>query len=119
MRRIELNIVSPATQSDPIVLDQYIAPGNVVFTVIMTAGTSTTVAVQHTNDDIFASDYSPATGYWEEYTASPFPVALTAGNNVAEGVYAFAPKAIRFVLSSPVGSPTVRCQVVQAGIGGT
>lgn len=109
--------------SPPLPLDTYISPGNMIFTVALPSGpTGATVAIQHTNDDIYAPNYNPSTGNWENFTATPFPVNLTAADPIAEGAYAFAPRAVRFVVTAVTSASypfNLSIQLIQAGIGGT
>ena len=104
----------------PVPLDQYISPGNVGVTISLTSGTSATVVLQYTTDNVL--DPAVSTYVWQPFTATPFNTAGTytfSGLGAIEGMFTFAPKAIRVLCTVAAGSPTINVQVIQAGIGGT
>ena len=90
----------------PVVMDQYIAPFN-ASVAIVPAGTAT-YTVQHTFDDPFAADFTPATAVW-----FPHPdLTAESGNN--DGNYAFPVRAIRLNVSET--DDDITFYVTQAGI---
>lgn len=123
MRSIYVN--QPTLQatfiSDPIVLDQYVAPGNVIVTLaVKNAGTSATGILEFTTDDIFNTP--PASFVWQPFTATPFNTGGSVtvnGLGAAQAAFAFAPRAIRYRASSITGTPNFSLQVIQLGIAST
>lgn len=108
------------TYTQAVPMDIYIAPGQVSVIGVATAGTSASLSLQVTNDDIFATDYNPLTGNWLTLPATTFSNsgALTPSNPV-EATLTAVPRAIRVGFAGCVGNPTVGLQIVQSGIGGT
>ena len=88
MRPIRVSVGS-ATTSAVIPMDQYISPFNVGLSVNLTAGASLTYTVEHTFDDVFASNFSAATAKWYPHAT------LAAKTASADGNYAFPVKAVR------------------------
>ena len=91
----------------PIPMDQYISPFNVGFGVVP-SGTAT-YTVQHTFNDPFAADFTPAGATWFNHP----DIASESGNN--DGNYAFPVRAIRLNVSA--ADDDVTFYVAQAGIG--
>lgn len=134
MRPIYLNYPSVAAAgfvTDPIVLDQYISPGNVTITInLSNPGTLTATAqvlVDFTTDNVL--EPQTTTIIWQPYTATPFTASgseyvysfsVNAGESAAiEAMFAYAPKAIRVRVRSVTNTPNMSVQVIQLGIGGT
>lgn len=94
--------------TDPIPLDHYRSPFNVGLGLKVSGTVNYTV--QHTFDDVFASDYVASSGTWYNH---PVLASLTAA---ADGNYAFPCTAVRLTVNSGSGSATMT--VVQAGMPG-
>lgn len=94
--------------TNPIPMDHYRSPFNVGLG--LTVSGTVNYTVQHTFDDVFASNYNPATGTWYNH---PVLASLTAN---ADGNYAFPCTAVRVTVNS--GSGSVTMTVVQAGMPG-
>lgn len=118
---IELNPAPATYTSAPIVLDQYVAPGNIVATLaVKNAGASVTAVLEFTTDDIF--DTPPAVFVWQPFTATPFNTSgsvTISGVGAAQAAFAFAPKALRVRITGITGSPAFSIQVIQLGIAST
>jgi len=95
--------------SNPIPMDQYLTPFNVGLGATINSGTAT-YTVQHTFDDVYASNYNPSTGTWFN---QPDITAVTTNQ---DGNYAFPVSAIRLNVSASTGSVTLH--VLQAGVTG-
>jgi hypothetical protein len=108
MRPIRVSVGS-ATTSAVIPMDQYISPFNVGLSVNLTAGASLTYTVEHTFDDVFASNFSAATAKWYPHAT------LAAKTASADGNYAFPVTAIRLNVT-PYTSGTATMNLVQAGL---
>lgn len=114
--------VTASTVTSPIVLDQYISPGNMVTTIVLGgSATSATVVLEYTTDNVIDPTVTSYT--WQPFTATPFSAtgtyAFTAAGAV-EGAFTMLPKAVRVRCTAVAGtSPTMSVQVIQAGIGGT
>ena len=92
----------------PVPMNQYTSPFNVGFGCDVTG--SATYTVQHTFDNVFASDFDPSTAKWYNH-ASVSGVATDQDGN-----YAFPVSAIRLNLAGgSTGSVTMI--ILQAGIG--
>jgi hypothetical protein len=91
--------------SQVIPIDVYLGPTSIGLGVIITGTVNTTV--QHTFDNIWASDYDPLTGNWFDH---PTLNSLTAD---ADGNYDKPPRAVRLTNNSGAGTATL--QLVQAG----
>ena len=90
----------------PVVMDQYISPFNVSVAIVPTD--TATYTVQHTFDDPFATDFTPATAVWFSHP----DLTSESGNN--DGNYAFPVRAIRLNVSAADNDVTF--YVTQAGI---
>lgn len=94
----------------PIPLNWHNNPFQVSFAVDIGGGTMT-YTVQHTYDDVFASDFNPATATW-------FPNDVVAAASASdEGNYVVPITAIRLNVTAHT-SGTATLTVIQAGIGG-
>lgn len=103
--------VSSQTTSAVIPMDIYLDPFNVSIGVALSAGASLTYTVQHTFDDVFASNFNAATATWYPHAS------LATKTASADGNYAFPVTAIRLnVTAYTSGSATMT--LVQAGIMG-
>jgi hypothetical protein len=98
--------------SQPIPMDQYLTPFNVGMGAVITSG-APTYSVQHTFDNVYASNYNPATGTWFTHPD------LAAQTTNADGNYAFPVSAIRLNVTAVTNpTDTVNLQVLQAGVMG-
>lgn len=108
MRPIRVT-VSSATTSNVLPMDQYISPFNLGLGVSLSAGANLTYTVQHTFDDIWAANYSAASGNWFSHATMVNKTTSFDGN------YAYPVTAIRLnVTAHTTGNATMT--VVQAGI---
>lgn len=111
----------------PIPLDQYIAPGNVTVTIKMINGSAptATVILEYTTDNVL--DQTTTSIVWQPFTAAPFNSGSSSpagqymftGVGAIEGMFSFAPKAVRVRCTLATGAPDMEVQVIQAGLGGT
>lgn len=121
------NVTTSAT-SGWIVIDQYIAPGNVAVSVKLTQKTATTptgnVTAVFTNDDIFDSTLNGNFAN-DPYTASPFNASGvwnfagftgTGSVVVVEAMYAYAPRAVGMNVNVTTGQVDFEVQVIQLGL---
>lgn len=106
--RAVVQTVTGAGVSAPIPLDNYISPFNVGFGVIVSAGATVSYTIQHTFDDVFATNFNPATATW-----FPHEDLVTETAN-QDGNYAFPIVAMRVNVASSNG--TVTLKAIQAGI---
>jgi archaellum component FlaF (FlaF/FlaG flagellin family) len=97
-----------AGSTAPVPLDTYRSPFNIGMGIKVSGTVNYTV--QHTFDDVFASDYVASSGTWFNH-----PVLASLAAN-ADGNYAFPCTAIRLTVNSGDGSATLT--VVQAGMPG-
>lgn len=88
--------------------DHYVSPFNVSLGALVTGTVNYTV--QYTFDDVFASDYNPATGNWADHPS------LTAQTATKDSNIAYPVRGIRLVVNS--GTGVVRLTSIQAGGGG-
>lgn len=103
--------VSSQTASAVIPLDTYQDPFNVSIGVVLSAGASLTYSVQHTFDNVFASNFNPSTATWFNNSG------LTAKTTSLDGNYNMPVTAIRLnVTTHSSGSATMT--VIQAGMPG-
>lgn len=110
MRPIRVT-VSSAAASLPIPMDTYRDPFNVSVGVALSAGASLTYTIQHTFDDVFASNFNPATAVWYNNTS------LSSKTTSSDGNYSFPVTAIRInVTVWASGSATMT--LIQAGMPG-
>lgn len=98
--------VGTIASSDPIPLDHYISPSNVTVDVLVN-GTGITYAAQYTTDDIYANDYSAASGNWSS-------ISGVGGSASATGNIAFPVTAVRLDVSA-VTSGDATLTVIQSG----
>ncbi len=88
--------------------DNYISPFNVALSVLVSGTVNYTV--QYTFDNVFATDYNPATGNWVDHPS------LTAQTTTKDSNIAYPAQGVRLVVNS--GSGTAKLTAIQAG-GGT
>lgn len=91
----------------PIPMLLFVTPFNVGIGVVVSGTVNYTV--QHTFDDVWATDYTASSGTWYNHAS----LASQAAN--ADGNYAFPVTAIRLTVNS--GSGTATMTVIQAGVG--
>lgn len=102
--------VSAVAVSAPIPLDTYADPFSVGLAVVLSSGASLTYTVQHTFDDVYASNFNPATATWFPNAGLADKVASSDGN------YAFPITACRLnVTVRAVDGGTATMTVIQAG----
>ncbi len=89
-------------------VDNYVSPFNVALSVRVTGTANYTV--QYTFDDVFAADYTPASGNWVDHPT------LTAQTTTKDSNIAYPVRGIRIALNSGTGSVTFT--IIQAGGGG-
>jgi len=106
MRRAEFTVTGVGN-ANPYPVDTYISPSNMGLAVIVTG--TITYKVQYTFDDVFASGYSPASGYW-------FDHPTLVGSSSANSNVAYPVTAIRIITTAGTGS--VNFIIIQAGGGG-
>jgi hypothetical protein len=93
-------------------MDQYLTPFNVGLGAVITSGTPT-YTVQHTFDNVFATNYNPATGNWFNQPD------MTAQTTNVDGNYAFPVSAIRLNVTAVTNpTDTVQLSILQAGVMG-
>ena len=107
MRPAVLFIVGTQT-SNVYVPDHYISPMNVALSVRVSGTINYTV--QYTFDNVFATDYNPATGNWVDHPS------LTAQTATKDSNIAYPVTGIRIVGNS--GTGTAIFTIIQAGGGG-
>jgi hypothetical protein len=105
MRPIYLTVVGTGTSSVA-PMNVNTSPFNVGFGVKVTGTINYTI--QHTFDNVWASDFNPATATWFDHPT----VASLAAN--ADGNYAFPVAGIRLKTNS--GGGTAALTIIQAGI---
>jgi hypothetical protein len=88
--------------------DQYTSPFNVALSVLVTGTVDYTV--QYTFDNVFASNYVPASGNWVDHPS------LTAQTTTKDSNIAYPVQGIRIKCNS--GAGTARFTIIQAGGGG-
>jgi hypothetical protein len=88
--------------------DHYISPFNVALSVVVSGASNYTV--EYTFDNVFASNYNPATGNW-----TPHP-SLTAQTTSRDSNIAYPVTGIRIKANSGAGTATLTA--IQAGGGG-
>ena len=108
MRPVRVS-VSSQTVSNPIPLDVNVDPFSVGIGVAVTGGATLTYTVQHTFDDVWASNFNPATAVWYPNTS------LSAKTASLDGNYAFPITAVRLNVTAWT-SGTATMTVIQAGI---
>jgi len=126
-----LNITNTDSSSGWVVIDQYVAPGNVSVSVKLTQKTADPVSVQvfvmYTNDDIFDPDLGGNFAA-QPWTALPWnasgiwtPTGFTGIGAVvvAEAMFAFAPRAVKAEITVLSGTLDFETQVVQLGVAST
>lgn len=97
-----------AGATDPVPMNQYTSPFNVGFGCDVTG--SATYTVQHTFDNVFASDFTPSAAKWYNHST------VSGVSTDQDGNYAFPVSAIRLVLSGG-STGSVKMTILQAGIG--
>lgn len=110
MRPIRVALSSQTT-SAVIPLDTYQDPFNVGIGVKLSAGATMTYTVQHTFDNVFASNFDPTTATWYPHAS------LVDRNATADGNYAFPVTGIRLNVTAYT-SGTATMTVIQAGMPG-
>jgi len=106
MRQVVLTVTGVG-ESQVCPVDTYISPSNMGLAVIVSG--AITFKVQYTFDNVFASNYVPATGNWFDH---PTLVGSSSGNsNIAYPV-----TGIRLITTA--GSGTATLTIIQAGGGG-
>lgn len=123
MRPVYFSFTNPQVGyvAGPVVLDQYIAPGNATCTISSIGGTSSSVVLEFTTDNVIDNP-APTSVIWQPYTSSPFNTSGSysfTGTGTVEAMFAYAPKALRVRVTAVAGTPTINIQVIQAGLGGT
>lgn len=107
MRPVRVTVGSQ-TASKPIPLDNFRDPFNIGMGVALSAGATLTYSVQHTFDDIYADNFSPATATWYNHAS----LASLSANG--DGNYAFPVTAIRLNVTAYT-SGTATLTAIQAG----
>lgn len=110
MRPITVTVSSQAA-SKPIPLDTYQDPFNVAIGVVLSAGASLTYSVQHTFDNVWASDFDASTATWFNNSG------LTSKTTSLDGNYNMPVTAIRLNVTT-YSSGTATMTVIQAGMPG-
>lgn len=107
MRPVVLSVTGVGSSAvDP--LDHYLKPFNVSLAVRVTG--VITYTVQYTYDDVFATNYDPATGNWVDHPS------LTTQTTTKDSNIAYPVRAVRLTTSAGAGTATLT--VIQAGGGG-
>lgn len=102
--------LSSVAVSNPIPLNLYTSPFSVGVGCDISAGGALTYTVEHTFDDVFAKDFTPAGATW-------FPNAgLTAQTTDKDGNYVVPVTAVRLNVTAWTAG-TVTMTVIQAGGG--
>ena len=96
---------SGVSVSPPIPIDQYLDPTNIGLGVVING--AVTYTVEHTFDDVFATDFNPATATW-----FPHPT-LQSQSASMDGNLAFPPTAVR--LNQTAGAGSAILNLIQAG----
>lgn len=111
MRSVRTLPLSAVGVSAPIPLDVNQAPFSVGVGVVLANTPNLTYTVQHTFDDVFASDFDPSTATW-------FPNAsLTDKTSSSDGNYSYPVRAVRLnVTLYTAGTATMT--IIQAGMPG-
>jgi len=107
MRPIITPLTGSPLEGPVIVLDKYANPLNVGLVVVVTG--TITYSVEHTFDDPFDTNFSPAAAEWIRH---PILDGLTA---TQDSNYAFPPQATRLITTA--GTGTAELTVVQASGG--
>lgn len=89
-------------------MDQYQSPFNVGLGVAVTG--TVTYSVQHSFDDVYASNYNPATATWFTHPD------VSGETTNADANYAFPVAAIRLAVTAGTGTATLT--VLEAGLTG-
>lgn len=111
MRPIIVDVLGTGNNSDPIALDQYVAPASVALSFqLINLGVGGTFNVQFINDDIFDSTFDPLTANWQNVTN------LTGLTASAEGSIDLPYSALRLNISAGDGTTQGRLIVRQAGL---
>lgn len=127
MRPIYINVTlsptGPLYVSPAIVVDQYVAPGNILATLTLKTTGVAPLKLEYTTDDIFDSSPNPVI-VWQPYANTPFntsgQVTLTSSGGTpaaAPATFAYAPRALRVSTTAAVtGTPLLSIQVIQLGV---
>ena len=105
MRPITVSVTGVGN-SNPVVIDQRIAPTNIGLAVIVTG--TITYTVQYTFDDVFASGYTASSGNW-------FNHPTLTGSSSQNSNIAYPVTAVRLTTSAGTGSASMT--MIQAGGG--
>lgn len=105
MRPITVSVTGVG-DSNPVVIDQRIAPTNIGLAVIVTG--TITYTVQYTFDDVFADGYTASSGNWFNHPT------LTGSSSLNSNI-AYPVTAVR--LTTSAGNDTAAMTVIQAGGG--
>ena len=105
MRPITVSVTGVGN-SNPVVIDQRIAPTNIGLAVIVTG--TITYTVQYTFDDVFANGYTASSGNWFNHPT------LTGSSSLNSNI-AYPVTAVR--LTTSAGTGTAAMTVIQAGGG--
>lgn len=105
MRAVRVTTGPGVSVSEVVPIDQYLNPTNIGLAVVVSG--SVTYTVEHTFDDVFATDFNPATATWFPH---PTLQALTAS---ADGNFAFPPTGVR--LNQTLGAGSAILNLIQAG----
>ena len=100
--------VTGTEASNVYIPDQYISPFNVALSVLVTGTVNYTV--QYTFDNVFASNYAPASGNWVDHPS------LTAQTATKDSNIAYPVQGVRIKCNS--GAGTAKFTIIQAGGGG-
>lgn len=108
MARPTRQVATAAGALSPVILNNLaVSPFSVGVGVVLSAGASLTYTVEHTFDDVFASNFNPATATW-------FPNSgLTAQTTSKDGNYAAPVAAVRLNVTAYT-SGTATLVLIQA-----
>ena len=105
--------------TDPVVLDPYTNPqSTTIIANTPTAGGSGSLALQVSNDDPFAPNFTPAGASWVPVASAFSSSGAVTPTQPVSAVLMSVPRLIRFTASGCVGNPVVTFRVVQGGLGG-
>jgi hypothetical protein len=106
MRPVTYSITGVGTSNvDP--TDHYVSPFNVALSVVVTG--TITYTVQYTFDNVFASNFDPATATWTDHPS------LTTQSTTKDSNIAYPVRGIR--LKTTAGTGTATLTIIQAGGG--
>ena len=104
MRAVRVT-TSGVSVSPPIPIDQYLNPTNIGLAVVING--AVTYTVEHTFDDVYATDFDPLTATW-----FPHPTLQGQSANM-DGNFAFPPTGVR--LNQTAGAGSAILNLIQAG----